>query len=102
MPLILELASRQKGLNFKPGDEFFYTNTNYALAAMIVERISGVSLQQFTDERLFQPLGAQAIRAGVRISAPSFRGGGPPPMRRPKPASSPTCPSPMCTETAGC
>nr|WP_314431778.1 serine hydrolase [uncultured Brevundimonas sp.] len=62
MPLILELASRQKGLNFKPGDEFFYTNTNYALAAMIVERISGVSLQQFTDERLFQPLGMSHTR----------------------------------------
>lgn len=62
MPLILELASRQKELNFKPGDEFFYTNTNYALAAMIVERISGVSLQQFTDERLFQPLGMSHTR----------------------------------------
>ncbi|MEN5169675.1 serine hydrolase [Brevundimonas pondensis] len=62
MPLIFELASRQKGLNFKPGDEFFYTNTNYALAAMIVERISGVSLQQFTDERLFQPLGMSHTR----------------------------------------
>lgn len=62
MPLILELASRQKGLNFEPGSEFFYTNTNYALAAMIVERISGVSLQQFTDERLFQPLGMSHTR----------------------------------------
>lgn len=62
MPLILELASRQKGLNFEPGDEFLYTNTNYALAAMIVERISGVSLQQFTDERLFQPLGMSHTR----------------------------------------
>ena len=62
MPLILELASRQKGLNFKPGDEFFYTNTNYTLAAIIVERISGVSLQRFTDERLFQPLGMSHTR----------------------------------------
>jgi len=62
MPLILDLASRQKGLNFMPGDEFLYTNTNYALAAMIVERISGVSLQQFTDERLFQPLGMSHTR----------------------------------------
>lgn len=55
--MILDLASRQKGLNFAPGAEFLYTNTNYALAAMIVERASGTSLQAFTRQRLFQPLG---------------------------------------------
>ncbi|WP_419320265.1 serine hydrolase [Caulobacter sp. ErkDOM-E] len=55
--MILDLASRQKGLNFAPGAAFLYTNTNYALAAMIVERVSGTSLQAFTRQRLFQPLG---------------------------------------------
>jgi len=55
--MILDLASRQKGLNFTPGAEFLYTNTNYVLAAIIVERVSGTSLQAFTDQRLFQPLG---------------------------------------------
>ncbi len=54
---ILDLAARQKALNFAPGTEFLYTNTNYVLAAIIVERVSGKSLQRFTDERLFQPLG---------------------------------------------
>ncbi len=62
MAMILDLASRQKGLNFKPGAEFLYTNTNYALAAMIIERVSGKSLQQFTDQRLFQPLGMNHTR----------------------------------------
>ena len=55
--MILDLASRQKGLNFAPGAEFLYTNTNYVLAAIIVERASGTSLQAFTHQRLFQPLG---------------------------------------------
>jgi len=55
--MILDLASRQKSLNFAPGAEFLYTNTNYALAAIIVERASGTSLQAFTRQRLFQPLG---------------------------------------------
>ncbi|WCM26861.1 beta-lactamase family protein [Sphingomonas sp. QA11] len=59
---ILDLASRQKGLNFRPGAEFLYTNTNYALAAIIVERVSGKSLQQFTDQRLFRPLGMDRTR----------------------------------------
>ncbi|WBY06810.1 serine hydrolase [Sphingomonas sp. 7/4-4] len=54
---ILDLASRQEGLNFAPGAEFLYTNTNYALAAIIIERVSGMSLQRFTEQRLFQPLG---------------------------------------------
>lgn len=62
MPMILDLASRQKGLNFKPGAEFLYTNTNYVLAAMIIERVSGQSLQRFTDQRLFQPLGMRETR----------------------------------------
>jgi len=59
---ILELASRQRGLNFRPGAEFLYTNTNYALAAMIIERVSGTSLQRFTEQRLFQPLGMRQSR----------------------------------------
>lgn len=60
--VILDLASRQKGLNFTPGAEFNYTNTNYALAAIIIERVSGTSLQRFTDQRLFQPLGMRHSR----------------------------------------
>lgn len=62
MATILDLASRQKGLNFKPGAEFLYTNTNYALSAITIERVSGVSLQRFTDQRLFQPLGMSHTR----------------------------------------
>ena len=46
--VILDLASRQKGLNFKPGAEFLYTNTNYALSAIIIERVSGKTLQQLS------------------------------------------------------
>ncbi len=53
---ILDLASRQKGLNFAPGAEFLYTNTNYVLAALIIARVSDESLQQFTEKRLFRPL----------------------------------------------
>lgn len=59
---ILDLASRQKGLNFRPGDEFLYANTNYTLAAIIIARVSGQSLQQFTDQRLFSPLGMSHTR----------------------------------------
>jgi CubicO group peptidase (beta-lactamase class C family) len=54
---VLSIVSRQKELNFKPGDEYVYSNTGYTLLAIIVKRVSGKSLRQFADERIFQPLG---------------------------------------------
>jgi len=54
---VLEIASRQKSLNYKPGAEYSYTNTGYNLAAEIVARASGKSFPDFTRERIFVPLG---------------------------------------------
>lgn len=53
----LDLVAHQKMLNFPPGSEYLYSNTGYALAGVIVERVSGKSLNEFTQERLFRPLG---------------------------------------------
>lgn len=54
---VLDVVSRQKSLNYRPGTEYLYTNTGYNLAAIIVERVSGKSLAEFTRERIFTPLG---------------------------------------------
>ena len=54
---ILELVSQYKELNFKPGDEYLYNNTGFTLLGVIVQRVSGKSLNDFTQERLFKPLG---------------------------------------------
>jgi CubicO group peptidase (beta-lactamase class C family) len=54
---ILELVARMKELNFKPGDEYLYNNTGYTLLGVIVKRVSGKSLAEFSQERLFKPLG---------------------------------------------
>jgi CubicO group peptidase (beta-lactamase class C family) len=56
---VLEIASRQKALNFVPGTEYLYSNTGYTLAGTIVRRVSGQTLREFADERIFQPLGMQ-------------------------------------------
>lgn len=53
----LEIICRQKGLNHPPGEEYSYTNTGYFLLGQIVERVSGKSLNQFAQERIFQSLG---------------------------------------------
>ncbi len=54
---VLDIISRQKALNFKPGTQYSYSNTGFNLAAIIVARVSGVSFADFTAERLFKPLG---------------------------------------------
>jgi CubicO group peptidase (beta-lactamase class C family) len=53
----LDLVAHQKMLNFPPGSEYLYSNTGYALAGLIVQRVSGKTLDEFTRERLFRPLG---------------------------------------------
>lgn len=53
----VEMLARQKELNFKPGDEFLYSNSGYFLLSMIVKRASGKSLREFAEENIFKPLG---------------------------------------------
>lgn len=57
--MIQELMFRQKGINNKPGDKMLYSNTNYVLLALIIERISGMQIHQFAKKELFEPLGMQ-------------------------------------------
>lgn len=54
---VMQIVPRQTSLNFPPGSEYMYSNTGYTLAGVIVKRVSGKSLRQFADERIFRPLG---------------------------------------------
>ncbi|HWM90522.1 MAG TPA: serine hydrolase domain-containing protein, partial [Thermoanaerobaculia bacterium] len=54
---MLDVALRQKGLNYEPGAEFSYTNTGYNLLAVIVERVTGQTFAEFTRQQIFEPLG---------------------------------------------
>lgn len=65
----LTLILRQKGLNFAPGDEFSYSNSGYVLLKEIVARTSGMSFDDFTHKRLFEPLGMQhtAYRTDMKV-----------------------------------
>jgi CubicO group peptidase (beta-lactamase class C family) len=53
----LDLVSRQRALNFEPGTRFLYSNTGYVLLSILVKRVSGQSLREFTDSAMFAPLG---------------------------------------------
>lgn len=59
---LLRVIWRQRELNFAPGAEYLYSNTNYTLLALIVERVSGQSLAQYTEEKIFKPLGMTNTR----------------------------------------
>ncbi len=54
---VLALLVRQPALNFKPGEQFQYSNSGYFLLGIIVSRITGKSLRTFAEESFFQPLG---------------------------------------------
>ncbi len=54
---MLWVATRQTAPNFLPGDEYLYSNTGYALLALIIRRVSGKPLRAYADERIFKPLG---------------------------------------------
>jgi CubicO group peptidase (beta-lactamase class C family) len=54
---IFKLVLRQTGLNNVPGDEWIYSNTNYFLLGIVVERATKKSLAQFAAQSIFQPLG---------------------------------------------
>ena len=64
----LTLTLRQQGLNFAPGEEFSYSNSGYVLLKEIVARMSGMSFDEFTRKRLFEPLGMKntAYRTDLR------------------------------------
>ena len=53
---ILRLISRQKALNFIPGEEFLYCNTGFTLLAEVVARVSGQTFAEFTKAHIFEPL----------------------------------------------
>lgn len=58
----LDISRRQKALNYPPGTEYLYSNTNFTLAAMIAERASGMSFAEFMRTQFFVPLGMKNSR----------------------------------------
>ena len=59
---VIELLTRQKELNFKPGEQYLYSNSGYFLLAVVVKKASGKSLRRFAEEKIFKPLGMNNSR----------------------------------------
>ena len=53
---VANLLVRQKGLLFKPGDKYLYSNTGFVLLAVIISRVSGMTFSEFAKKHIFDPL----------------------------------------------
>jgi len=69
MPLMLQPVTAQKildtwarkPLDFEPGTKWQYSNTNFVIAGLIVEKVSGEPLLQFLQEKVFAPLNMKSV-----------------------------------------
>ena len=50
-----------KALDFEPGSKYQYSNTNYIIAGLIIEEVSGMKLFDFLKKRIFIPLGMNTV-----------------------------------------
>jgi CubicO group peptidase (beta-lactamase class C family) len=57
---ILDLWAR-KPLDFEPGTKYQYSNTNYVIAGLIVEKASGTPFMEFLRRRIFAPLKMESV-----------------------------------------
>jgi CubicO group peptidase (beta-lactamase class C family) len=60
---VLALLATEDRTYFPPGAAYRYSNSGYALLALIVERASGRSFADFLRRRIFEPLGMSATLA---------------------------------------
>jgi CubicO group peptidase (beta-lactamase class C family) len=58
----LTLIARQKALDFEPGADHSYSNTGYFLMALVIERATGKTLGEYTQQKILAPLGMDATR----------------------------------------
>lgn len=60
---VLTLLETQHSIYFRPGEGYRYSNSGYALLALIVEKASGKTFANFLRERIFVPLGMSSTVA---------------------------------------
>ena len=58
----LRIITRSAEPNYDPGERYLYTNSGWILAAQTIYRLTGKTLAQFAEERIFKPLGMDDTR----------------------------------------
>jgi CubicO group peptidase (beta-lactamase class C family) len=60
-PLALVHEWAEKPLDFEPGTKWQYSNTNFVLATLILEKVSGEPFWKFLKTRVLDPLGLKDV-----------------------------------------
>jgi CubicO group peptidase (beta-lactamase class C family) len=60
----------KRPLDFAPGTKWQYSNTNYVIAGLIAEKVSGMPLMEFLGERIFKPLGMKDVFDSDKYTLP--------------------------------
>jgi len=58
----LNIITHSAEPNYEPGERYLYTNSGWILAAQVVYRLTGKSLAEFAQDRIFAPLGMRDTR----------------------------------------
>lgn len=61
----------RKALDFEPGTAWQYSNTGFVVAGLIVEKVSGMTLIDFLNARIFKPLAITAYDQDLAVG-PNF------------------------------
>jgi len=70
---VMSVLTRQKDLNFKPGEKHVYCNTGYTLLAIIVKRVSGMSFRDDHGEIVKNAYGYEPAKGETfRLSITNF------------------------------
>ena len=68
---VLDMLMKTDSTYFEPGTGYSYSNSGYAILALTVERITGLSFPEYLSKYIFNPLGMNGSLAYVR-DAPDF------------------------------
>jgi CubicO group peptidase (beta-lactamase class C family) len=67
-PMLTSVTAQQildkwakKPLDFEPGTQWQYSNTNFVIAGAIIEKVSGQKVMDFLAEHIFHPLGMKSV-----------------------------------------
>lgn len=64
---LLAACARNGHLNFAPGSRFLYSNSNFLLLGLIIERLTRKKLGEVMEERIFKPLGMTSTLLAAEI-----------------------------------
>lgn len=66
---LIEFTKDKMKPHFNPGQGYHYTDTEYVLLALIIENVSGLSLDKFFKQHIFRPLKMHSSYINLKSSA---------------------------------